>query len=488
MIIGLFRAAAVSLAIAAVAPVAHGQVAVGSDSAPSFTDILAKAKKAGTTRVIVEFAAPTAARGDQAYADAVHAVQRAIIADVFGQSAARLASERSLRLMDYSPMFAVNVTPEELERLSRDSRVVRIHADELSKPELLQSLKLIKMEGANGAYASGATGQGRTVAILDTGVNKNHEFLKGKVVSEACYNTTDATEGSTSRCPGGDSSTAKGSGLDCGPTISGCGHGTHVAGIAAGKNTSQSPGEPKNGVAKSAKIIAIDVFSRFSVASGNCGGGATQDCLLSYNSDQISALERVFALRTKFTIDSINMSIGGGGFAGFCNSDSRKPIIDQLRSAGIATVIASGNDSFVNGVGAPGCIETAITVGASTKKSTGKPERMAFYTNEGPQVDTLAPGGDSSYPNGVQKEEILSSHFNTYEFLQGTSMATPHVTGAIAAIRSVPGCSGKTVTQIENALHTTGLKITDHRIVPGFPQLTSRRMDVVAVLKKLGCI
>lgn len=123
-----------------------------------------------------------------------------------------------------------------------------------------------------------------------------------------------------------------------------------------------------------------------------------QDCVLSFTSDQIKGLERVFALRAGVAgrkIDSANMSLGGGGFAGFCNDDSRKLIIDKLRNAGIATVIASGNSGFVNGVGAPGCIETAITVGSSTKKLPGSPERMSSFSNQGPQVDTLAQGAIS---------------------------------------------------------------------------------------------
>ena len=483
----ILSATAIFLAVAVSDSATYAQVAATDSGPPSINELLAKARKNGTTRVIVEFAEPAITRDDRAYASAVRSTQGAIIASVFGRSTAQLASERALKLMQYSPMFALNVTADELGRLSQDPRVIHIHADELSKPILLQSLGLIHMTGASGAYSLGATGSGRTVAILDTGVNKNHEFLKGKVVSEACFNSTIPSEAATSRCPGGDSSTANNSGLDCAPGVSDCGHGTHVSGIAAGNNTSFNAGEPRNGVAKNAKIIAINVFSRINKDSGKCGAGATQDCLLAFNSDQIEALGRVYALRNNFKIDSINMSIGGGSTTGFCNTDARKPIIDKLRVAGIATVIASGNDSFVNGVGFPACIQTAITVGASTKKATGKPERMAFYTNEGPQVDTLAPGGDSTYPNGVVQEEILSSEFDAYAFLQGTSMATPHVTGAIAAIRSRPACSGKTVAQIEDALHKTGRRITDHRIVPGFPQLSSRRIDVVAVMKFLGC-
>jgi subtilisin family serine protease len=492
----LFYATALAAAIST--SYAYAQVAVDpAAGAASLEDLRARAQRAGTARVIVEFAEPGVALdgragSDEAYVRAVRRTQQSIIADVFGPAARMSGADRALTLMDYSPMFAVNVTAAELARLARDPRVVRIHEDRLDQPSLLQSLGLIKMTGAAGAYSVGAEGAGRAVAVLDTGVNKVHEFLKNKVISEACYNTTNPSFQSTSRCPGGaGSSTAAGSGADCASTITGCGHGTHVAGIAAGRNTAFNAGEPQNGVARLASVVAINVFSRFNRASGNCGAGATQDCVLSFTSDQIKALERVFALRRGVAnrrIDSVNMSLGGGGFVGFCNTDSRKPIIDKLRNAGIATVIASGNSSFVNGVGAPGCISTAITVGASTKKGRGKPERMSSFTNQGPQVDTLAPGGDFTYPNNNGKDPILSSRFNGYAFLSGTSMAAPHVAGAIAAIRSNAPCRTKTVGQIENALHTTGLLIKDHRVAnPPLPQLSERRMDVPAVMRKLGC-
>ena len=154
-------------------------------------------------------------------------------------------------------------------------------------------------------------------------------------MSEACYSTNNDDKGISSLCPGGvESSTAVNSGLNCDPDISLCGHGTYVAGIAAGSNKKFS------GVAKDASIIAIQVFSRFS----DCGDSPSP-CLRTYSSDVISGLERVYALRDTYAIASVNMSLGSGQYEAACDTSVYKPVIDTLRAVGIAAVVASGNGS-----------------------------------------------------------------------------------------------------------------------------------------------
>lgn len=479
-----------------------------AQSTPALDRLAATAADKGQVRVIVRFAEPATAstlspaasgKPDLNHVAQLRTSQTAIIAKTLGDAAVSAATSASggdrhaVTLMDVVPMFAATVDAAELKRLAADPRVESVEEDGLARPTLIQSTAILHMTGTTGAWAKSATGAGRVVAVLDTGVNKNHEFLKfnattTKVVSEACFNTKDASFGATSRCPGGAlASTRVNSGLDCASNITGCGHGTHVAGIAAGKNTSQSPGEPQKGVAFNAGILAIDVFSRFSrTVSGSPCFGASQDCVLSFTSDQIKALERVFALRGGIgprKIAAVNMSLGGGFFSGFCDTDSRKPIIDKLRAAGIATVIAAGNESFTNGVSAPGCISSAITVGATTKRAAGNPEKVASYSNVGPQVDVFAPGGDFGYPSALGNASLIkSSHFNSYEFLAGTSMAAPHIAGAFAAIKSRPACAGKLVGQIESAMKTTGLAIKDTR---SGGTIARRRVDVASVVAKL---
>lgn len=498
-IVKLFASAAFVAALGAVPALAQ--------SGPDVSGLTARAASQGSVRVIVEFAPPataaaldtdTSGRADAAHVAALRSTQNAILGSALAAPADRAgaAAERAAPvLMDVVPMLAVTVSGDQLKRLAADPKVVRIQEDKLDKPSLLQSTGIIKMTGTTGAWAKGAIGTNRIVAVLDTGVNKNHEFLKFstaslKVVSEACYNTTDTSQGAYSRCPGGVlSSVATGSGVDC-SAYEGCGHGTHVAGIAAGKNVAPSAGEPTKGVAYNSAILAINVFTRFSRSNiaSPCYGAST-DCVLSFRSDQIKALERVYALRGGIgtrKIAAVNMSLGGGYYSGYCDTDLRKPVIDRLRAVGIATVIAAGNEYYTNGVGAPGCISSATTVGATSKYSSGNPEKVASYSNIGPQVDVFAPGGDYPYPSALGNAALIKSSYKgsntTYAYLAGTSMAAPHVAGAFAAIRSKASCANKTVTQIESAMKTTGLSVKDMR---SGGTITRKRIDVAAVIAKL---
>ena len=70
-------------------------------------------------------------------------------------------------------------------------------------------------------------------------------------------------------------------------------------------------------------------------------------------------------VRNQRNVVAVNMSLGGGGSTTNCDTDARKPMIDNLRSVRIATVASAGNSGFGNALGAPGCISTAVSVGAA---------------------------------------------------------------------------------------------------------------------------
>jgi subtilisin family serine protease len=361
------------------------------------------------------------------------------------------------RLIRNTPYMAMTVTLPELEALAADDNVVSIHEDGDLQPGLADSVPLIGMPTA---YTLDATGANTTVAILDTGVEYGHVFLTPRVTGAACFST--AETGSTaatsfaSLCPSGQNTEFGGNaGINC--PWNGCDHGTHVAGIAAGW---QANGTPPNGVAKSANIFAVQVFRR----------RLSDNLIRVKDSDMLAALadlrDRVNA-GVEPGLVAINMSLGDPDLqvSTNCDTDPRampfKPVIDDLRGMGVATVISPGNEHQTNQSTFPGCISSAVTVSATTKNDV-----IPDYADMSTVVDLLAPGGDSSGGVGDINSSIPGGF---YQRKAGTSMAAPHVTGAFAALRSA--CPGLTntvnlatvVDLLEFYLKNSGLSITDNR-------------------------
>lgn len=375
----------------------------------------------------------------------------------------------------YIPYLALSATPEGLAQLAAHPGVRVIEEDVAVPVHLAESTALISADATSNPTFDGS---GQAVAIIDTGVDKAHSFFQSRVVSEACYSTTSAGT-STSVCPGGVSeSTASGSGVPCDSSVDGCDHGTHVAGIAAADATSF------DGVARGASIIALQVFSRFDNAS-NCGSLPTP-CALSFTGDQVKALERVLELHNDagFTtpIAVVNMSLGGSTkitSEASCDAfnGSRKTAIDNLRAVGIATVISSGNNSFTDGLSAPACISSAISVGSVNDGSGGTTaDDVSSFSNTASFLDLMAPGAivESSVPGASGSTDTGTK--------SGTSMAAPHVAGAIAVYKHKN--TGATVDQALTALQATGVLITDTR--PSGDDIVTPRIKVDDALNHNG--
>jgi subtilisin family serine protease len=271
------------------------------------------------------------------------------------------------------PLVVMEVDARALQAVLESPSVVSLAEDELLAPALDASLPVIR---APQVHSLGWNGSGVAVAVLDTGIDRNHPFFAGRVVEEACFSNSGGTGGGVSLCPNGQSSqTGVGAAsINSSGCLSGssnmCTHGPHVAGIAAGNGAGVS-GAPAAGVAPGADIIAIQVFTRYNTTEA-CNGSAP--CLRASFSDLIQGLEHVLVLSDDYTIAAANMSLGGDTYSSVCDAvhPPTTTAIDNLRAANIATVVASGNSSNQNGISIPACISSAISVGSTNNSDVGE--------------------------------------------------------------------------------------------------------------------
>ncbi len=236
--------------------------------------------------------------------------------------------------------------------------------------------------------------------------------------------------------------------------------------MVVGNAVQLTDGTPISGVAKDAQLIAIQLFHGIN-NSVLCGG--QPQCMRTSTSNEIAGLERVFSLRGTYNIASVNMSLGGGKYTSQATCDSEnaslKAVIDNLRSAGIATIVSSGNDGYLDGLSSPACISTAISVGSISATSgwdnncnvynlgVTVPGSISCFSNSATFLNLLAPG------KGILSA-IPSANESALDWISGTSMAAPHVAGAWAVLKErKPAATPSEIL----AFTQTGTSVTDPR-------------------------
>lgn len=287
------------------------------------------------------------------------------------------------------------------------------------------------------------------VAVVDTGVVLNHPEMQGQLV--AGYDMI--SDPSISR---------DGDGIDSNPDdpgdlgISGntsTFHGTHVSGTVDAKTNN---GTGVAGVAWNVKIMPVRVLG--------VGGGTDYDIVqgILFASGLPNDSNTVPNQRA----DVINMSLGGSGI-----SSAEQVAINQARAAGVIVVAAAGNESSDADFSSPAGLDGVVTVSA-----VGFTQTLAPYSNFGGTVDVAAPGGDMSvdangdtYADGVLSSVGTDAGGFDYEFSQGTSMASPHVAGVAALMKSVdPNLTPDDFDQLLAGTHPqTTIRITDDLGQPG---------------------
>ncbi|MBT4491097.1 MAG: S8 family serine peptidase [Rhodospirillaceae bacterium] len=407
-------------------------------------ELLRRAENQGQVRVIVALSAP---KRDAAQAGGWRNLND-YIRDLQDQAISELGwvNINDLVRYDFTPAMAMSVDAGRLSQLLQGDAVAQVFIDHLLTPSLSQSVPLIGLQRPRKRSNSGA---GQAVAIIDSGVDSQHPFLKGRVVAEACFSSIRKRGKMVIRsaCPSGQRhEVGPGAARPCGSAY-GCGHGTHVAGIAAGLNGAMS------GVASQAGIVAVQVTSL--IDAPQCG-----KCAMPFTSDILRGIEWVYRNRERYNIASVNLSLGGGRFRDACNESSPFSLLFELLTrSNVAPVVASGNNGFTDAMADPACVSDAISVGATTLR-----DNVAKFSNGSRFLDFLAPGATERAMGGAAEPArgILSATPGAaFVRKQGTSMSAPHVAGAYAVLKgAVPNA---TLQQMTEALRRTGRMVRDHR-------------------------
>lgn len=317
----------------------------------------------------------------------------------------------------------------------------------MSESGVEASLELV---GTPSVWDLGFTGQGVVVGIADTGMEWDHPALKSRyrgfdgTSASHSYNWHDSIHTANPGNPCGSDSPAP-----CDDTS----HGTHVTGTAVGTDA----GENRIGMAPGARWIGCRNMDR------NDGTPARYtECFQFFLAPTDSTGANP---RPELGADVASNSWGCPPSEGCTDPDVLRAVVENTRAAGIFVAVAAGNSgdacSTVDTV--PAFYDASFSVGATTLIDT-----IAAFSSRGPvtvdgsnriKPDVVAPGVSirSSVPGG------------TYTRFSGTSMATPHVAGAVALLWSAAPSLANRVPETEALLRATAVRLTPNQECGGVP-------------------
>ncbi|WP_137284875.1 S8 family serine peptidase [Halorussus salinisoli] len=270
--------------------------------------------------------------------------------------------------------------------LAESEEVERVHLDVKYEVDLDDAATIVSGEEAREKY--GVTGDGVTVAVLDTGIDDAHPDLDDAVVHQKDFTGEGTTEDKY-------------------------GHGTHVAGIIAGDGSASNG--TYTGIAPDAELYNVRVLGKY-------GYG--------YTSDIVAGMEHA----VDNGADVLSMSLGGSP-DGLRSNDPYSEAVNYAYDNGVPVVVSAGNsgDYGYGTVGSPGIAKHAITVGA-TDKSGG----ITSFSSRGPtpyglymKPDVVGPGANvvSTRASDTSMGDPVDDHYTS---ASGTSMSAPIVSGTAA--------------------------------------------------------
>lgn len=325
------------------------------------------------------------------------------------------------------PATAMLLPAAQVEALSRDDSVEYIWPDLPVHTCLDVSVPRVR---APQVWNAGFRGDGVKIAILDTGIDAHHADFAGRIHAMASFVDGDGTDDN--------------------------GHGTHVAGIAAGSGAA-SNGRYR-GVAPGADLYVAKVLD-------TRGNGSMSGVMagIEWAVDQ--------------GVQVINLSLGGDAPAD--GTDALSTLCDQVvRQLGIVMCVAAGNEGpNAATIGPPGVARWVITVGAVTDV-----DALTRFSSRGPtgdgriKPDLVFPGAGIVAPRAARA--VVGRPVEPgYAEMSGTSMATPHATGAIALLlQAQPGLKPEA---LRRALVGGAVDIRDRPTAQG-----SGRGDVFAAYQR----
>lgn len=335
-----------------------------------------------------------------------------------------------------------------VEQLSRDPRVEYAEPDYIywamgapNDPYYSSQWAHTRMNSA-AAWDISTGSNAVTIAVIDTGIDETHPDLAAKIVAGYDFVDDDANPHDLN------------------------GHGTHVAGIAAAITNN---GIGVAGMSWGARIMPVRVL-------GADGSGSS--------SDITSAINWAYSHGAKV----LNLSLGGTVY-----STSMQNAVNAATSAGALVIAAMGNCRTTGG-GCPVANPTAYPAAYNNVMAvaaTGPGDTYAYYSQYGSHCDIAAPGGAMTYlhdSNGIYStlptynvDMTGEGFYKNYDYLQGTSMATPYVSGLAALVWSVS--PSLTPAQVQQVIQSTA----DDLGAPGWDQNYGYgRIDTLAALQNVS--
>ncbi len=339
----------------------------------------------------------------------------------------------------FENQIAVEINKSDLNVLNSNPNIESVRVDRPIVAFLSDSVLLVNATRTWPLQFSGfnLTGISETICVIDTGVNFSHPDLLRKnltcnidCVGKACVENCSVSDDN--------------------------GHGTHVAGIAGANGTVK-------GVAIGARIIGVKVLDSSGSGSGSDLEAGINWCISNTNTYNISVISMSLGTPCRYS----NGTLTGWCYSNYCDEvpteSSTAIIIDNAISKNISVIVATGNDASTTQISSPACIKNSTAIGASDKSDN----IATSYSNRNNLTDLVAPGSliySTMIPNPGGTILSACGSGTIYCSLSGTSMATPHASGAFAIVKEFYRLQNSripTPQEIQNVLNSTGKKIYD---------------------------